>query len=249
MNRQPMPGQRVNAASTFAHVPGLAFPTKMHRLRAVYRVMAPPFQRPGYYGLAVEMRDDAEETVAIVLVNRLFRLPLIFREPLGVLTDIATTGALLAGMRTAAVHAAADAAAAVYKEAAAKGVPLIFCGQSLAGGLAQYQAATLERPRRDNAPHGFITFNAAHAAVSIEGLGRKPETIPGINFSKDRDPGVGPYSLLPNRAGVQVYIHADGSGGLTPGPGSFFSAALHPWEHFLTSFNKVELGKILQDLM
>ncbi len=250
MSTRPMPGQIVNANSTFAKVPGLTFPTDMRWLRAAHRVYAPPFWKSGYYGLALEMLDDGDKTIAIILVNRLFRLPLLFRDPLGVLTDVLTTGALLLGIRTTAVQAAARTAATLYEAARAKGVPLIFCGQSLAGGLAQYQAAATGCSRTgDGPPVGFITFNAAHVAASIEGLGGHPADVPGINFSKDRDPGVGPYSLLPNRVGVQVYIHADGSGGLTPGPSSLLSAILHPWEHFLMSFAKIDLGTILSTVL
>lgn len=128
-------------------------------------------------------------------------------------------------------------------------VPLITSGQSVAGGLSQYQVAAIinsfpwERPQV-----GFITFNAAQAAPSIERFGLKPGEIPGLNFSKDCDPDVGPRSLLPNHAGLQIYIRPDGSAGLSPGPHSLISALLRPWEHFLGSFKHVALGKVLWEL-
>jgi hypothetical protein len=58
---------------------------------------------------------------------------------------------------------------------------------------------------------------------------------------------VGPHSRLANEIGLQIYIHADGTAGLKPG-GSYAKAALNPHEHFLDSFNGLQLGKLLADL-
>jgi hypothetical protein len=131
MERQPAPGQLVDAASTFAKVPGLTFPTDMRKVRATYRVLAPAFPSFGYYGLGLEMLDGNGKPIAIILVNRLFRLPLIFREPFGVLIDAATTGALLSGIRIAPVRAAANTASLLYGKAAARDAPLIFSAANL----------------------------------------------------------------------------------------------------------------------
>jgi hypothetical protein len=245
----PVAGQLVDAASTFPSVPGFTSATDMSQLKATYRVAMPPLTGLGYYGLVLAQIDEGGNTVALHLINRLFRLPQILREPLGVMTDIVTVGGLLVGLQTPAVKAAAKAVQTAYQLAKEIGVPLITAGQSLAGGLAQYQVAALiytERPDRPVA--GFVTFNAAYIVASIEALGMKPGQVPGINFSKDRDPGVGPHSLLPNRVGVQIYIRPNGTGSLTPGPYSLFSALFHPWEHFLGSFARVELGNVLRDL-
>lgn len=241
-------GETVNCSSAFKSVPGLAWPTNMTPLKAAYRVAMPPLTGPGYYGLVLAMMDAEEREVAVLLINRLFRLPLIFHEPVGVITDVITTGGLLFGVRTGAIAAAMKAALAANERAQASGIPLITCGQSMAGGLAQFQIAALRSARAgDERLSGFLTFNAAHAAISIERFGLKPGSLPGINFSKDRDPGVGPHSLLPNRAGLQIYVNADRTGGLTP-RGGLFSALLHPWEHFLRSFDRVCLGKIIAKL-
>jgi hypothetical protein len=241
-------GEIVNASSAFASVPGFGGPTSLAPLKAAYRVAMPPLTGPGYYGLALAMMDDREHEVALLLINRLFRLPLVLRQPAGVFTDVITTGALLFGVRTGAIVAAMKAVLAAHARTQASGIPLITCGQSMAGGLAQFQIAALRSScaGRD-VPAGFLTFNAAHAAISIERLGLKPGSVPGINFCKDRDPGAGPHSLLPNRAGLQIYVHANGTGGFTP-RGSRLSALLHPWEHFLRSFDSVCLSKIVAGL-
>jgi hypothetical protein len=241
-------GETINRSSAFKTVPGLAGPTDLTPLKAAYRVAMPPLTGPGYYGLVLIMMDAGDREVAVLLINRLFRLPLIFNEPAGVMTDVYTTGALLFGVRTAAIDAAAMAVLAAHERAQRSSVPLMTCGQSMAGGLAQFQIAALRASCAGNEGlDGFITFNAAHAAISIERFGLKPGSIPGINFCKDRDPGVGPHSLLPNRAGLQIYIHADRTGDFTP-CGGHFSALLHPWEHFLGSFDRVRLGEIIAEL-
>jgi hypothetical protein len=95
---------------------------------------------------------------------------------------------------------------------------------------------------------GFVTFNAAYIVASSEALDMKPGQVPGVNFSKDLDPGVEPRSLLPNRVGLQIYIRPNGTGSLTPGPYSLLWALLHPWEHFLRSFESVRLCNVLRDL-
>ena len=220
----------------------------MSALKTAYRIAMPPLTGPGYYGLVLTMMDNGGREVAVLLINRLFRLPLILREPVGVMTDVYTTWALLFGVRTGAIEAAMKAVSAAHERAQSSRVPLITCGQSMAGGLAQFQIAALRASCAGNeGPAGFLTFNAAHAAISIERLGLKPGAIPGINYCKDRDPGVGPHSLLPNRAGLQIYVHADGTGGLTP-RGGLFSALFHPWEHFLRGFDRVCLNKIAAEL-
>jgi hypothetical protein len=248
MKTPPAIGQTINRSSAFGSIPGFGGPTNLSSLRAAYRIVMPPLIGPGYYGLALAMMDIVDREVALPLINRLFRLPLIFREPAGLLTDVMTTGALLFGVQTGAIAAAIKAVLAAHERAQASGIPLITCGQSLPGGLAQFQiAALLASITGNKGPAGFLTFNAAHAAISIERLGLKPGSIPGINFSKDRDPGVGPHSLLPNRVGLQIYIHAGGTGGFTP-RGTRLAALLHPWEHFLRSFDRVCLGKIVEDL-
>jgi hypothetical protein len=242
------PCETINQSSSFVSVPGFGGPTYLSRLKAVYRIAMPPLTGPGYYGLVLAMMDDGGQEVALLLVNRLFRLPIVLHEPAGVLTDIYTTGALLLGVRSGAIRAAMKAVQAAYERAQGSGIPLIACGQSMAGGLAQFQiAALLSSCAGNESLAGFLTFNAAHAAISIERLGLKPQAIPGINFSKDLDPGVGPHSPLPNRAGLQIYIHADGTGGFAP-RGSRLSALLHPGEHFLRSFDRVCFGKIIAKL-
>jgi hypothetical protein len=241
-------GETINRSSAFVSVPGFGGPTNLSSLKAAYRIAMPPLTGPGYYGLALAMMDTSDRELALLLINRLFRLPLIFHEPAGVMTDALTTGALLLGVRTGAIAAATKAALAAYERAQASRVPLIICGQSMAGGLAQFQIAALRSSHTGSDQlAGFLTFNAAHASISIERFGLKPGAIPGINFSKDRDPGVGPHSLLPNRAGLQLYIHAGGTAGFTP-RGTWLSALLHPWEHFLRSFDSVYLGKIIAEL-
>jgi hypothetical protein len=241
-------GETVNRSSAFKSVPGFAGPTDLTALKAAYRIAMPPLTGSGYYGLVLDMMDDGGREAAVLLINRLFRVPLIFHEPAGLITDVSTVGALLFGFRTAAIAAAMKAVSQAHERAQSSGIPLITCGQSMAGGLAQFQIAALRASRAGNEGlAGFLTFNAAHAAISIERLGLKPGAIPGINFCKDRDPGVGPHSLLPNRAGLQIYVHADGTGGFAP-RGGLFSALLHPWEHFLRSFDRVCLGRIIAGL-
>jgi hypothetical protein len=248
MKRRFALGETINQSSAFMRVPGFGRPTDLAALKAAYRIAMPPLTGPGYYGLVLTMMDAEEREVAVLLINRLFRLPLIFHEPIGVITDVITIGALLLGVRTGAIITAMKAVSSAHERAQGSGIPLITCGQSLAGGLAQFQIAAFRSSCAGNEGlAGFLTFNAAHAAISIERLGLKPGAIPGINFSKDRDPSVGPHSLLPNRTGLQIYIHAGGTGSFTP-RGTRLSALFHPWEHLLRSFDGVCLGKIIAQL-
>jgi len=194
----------------------------------------------GYWGLPVEMIDPTGRVLAVLLLNRLFRLPVIFHDPVGVATDILTVGALLSGSENGSLRAAEVAAAEAYRLASVKGVPLIVCGQSMSGAIAQYQVAKLSRT--SGPPVGFLTFNAANANVSVRRLGIDPPSLSGINFVKDRDPGFGPHSLLTNHTGLQIYIHGDGTGSLEPGGMPVVSAIFHPTHHLLASFQDVDLA-------
>ncbi len=93
----------------------------------------------------------------------------------------------------------------------------------------------------------FILFLSLLATVIVgaPAFAASPQAC----FSKDRDPGVGPKALFANRIGLQVYIHPDGSGGLSPGDGTLLDALLHPKEHFLMSFNDVSLSAALRPLL
>ncbi len=248
MATPPGPGQPVDSGSTFSKVPGFTTPTDMRPLVGNYTVAMPPLIGPGYYGLALTLGDDHGEPAALLLVNRLFRLPSVLRDPSGVLVDIFTVGALLVGVRTSSVVAATKAARAAFERARELGVPLITAGQSLAGGIAQYQIATLVHSEAEQPIAGFLTFNAAHVAASIERLDFEPTQVPGLNFSKELDPGVGPCSLLPNRVGIQVYISQGGKAAFEPGPSTLLAAVLHPREHLLRSFDRVDLCAALRDL-
>src|SRR5262249_14759105 len=156
------------------------------------------------HGLAVEMLDGKSEVAAVILVNRMFRLSLILREPVGFATDILTNAALISGVATRALDGAVAAARVAFALARSRGLPLITAGQSQAGGVAQLQIAALlddGGPRSSNA--GFLTISSAYAAASIERFRQRPRDLPGVNFASDHDLGVGPRGLLPNAAGVQ----------------------------------------------
>jgi hypothetical protein len=172
-------------------------------------------------------------------------MPIAHRDPLGLVTDVVTNGAMLAGLRTNAVADAAAAAESAYGDAASLGVPLITGGQSQAGGTAQLQAAQLQKQRPGGVPIGFVTLNAAHVLVSVRRLGLDGAAVDGINFSKDLDPGVGPKGRFANRVGFQVYIHRDGAGSRRPGETTLLDAVLNPREHFLDSFTAVSLTDAL----
>jgi hypothetical protein len=240
-------GEIIDATRGFRSVPGFARATALTPLRARYRVLAKPLDGDGCYGLAFEMLDENGEAAAAILVNRLFRLSLILREPIGLATDILTNAGLIFGVTTAALDRAMAAAEAASVAARARGVPLITAGQSQAGGVAQLQIAALARERGGSGLNaGFITISSAFAAASIERLGLQPRDLPGVNFSSDFDLGVGPHGLLPNPAGVQVYLHADGSAGLAPGRTMRLRALFHPRAHFLDSFMNLSLSDALR---
>jgi len=241
-------GQIIDAQSTFASVPGFAPPTPMHALRACYRIERVFDAHNGYYGIEFAALDDSGKVVAVLLLNRLFRLPVALQEPVGVLTDVVTIGAMLAGFETPALADAEAAAETAWGDAAVLGVPLIAGGQSQAGGTAQLQAALLLKQDPARAV-GFVTFNAAHALASVHRLGLAGEDVAGFNFSKDLDPGCGPKTLLANRIGFQIYIHRDGSGSTRPGDTTIFDAMAHPRQHLLDSFNDVSLAAALDSAL
>jgi hypothetical protein len=215
-------------------------------LKGRYRVLRPAFDRGGgYYGIEFAALDEAGATGAVLLANRLFRMPIAFEDPLGLATDVVTNGAMLTGIATAAVDDANAAADTAYADARQAGVPLITGGQSQAGGTAQLQVAYLQHRYGHDAPAGFVTMNAAHVLLSVKRLGLAGAEVHGVNFSKDLDPGVGPKALLANRVGFQVYIHPDGTGSRTPGDSTLADAVLHPREHLLDSFTDVSLTAAL----
>jgi hypothetical protein len=88
-------------------------------------------------------------------------------------------------------------------------------------------------------------MNAAPVTRSVRRLGLAPDAVPGINFAKDLDPGVGPHGLLPNGIGLQIFIHPDGTGSGEPGDQSIFAALRHPAQHLLAEFDHVSLTKAL----
>jgi hypothetical protein len=240
-------GDIVDAGSTFESVLGFAGPTSLSALRRRYRVIRAPFDRgQGYYGVALGALDDTGAVRAIILLNRLFRLPVICREPIGLATDVMTNGAMLLGFKTSAIMDAEIAAQETLAEAVVRGVPLITAGQSQAGGIAQVQIAYLQQRRRAAAvPFGFLTMNATYALPLIRRMGLSGGDVAGINFSKDLDPGVGPKAPFANRVGLQIYIHRDGTSGRVPGDVSYWLALLQPHEHFLESFDGVSLAAAL----
>lgn len=240
--------QIVDAQSTFASVRGFASPTPMQALKARYRIERVFDEGRGYYGIEFAALDEDGKVAAVLLLNRLFRLPIALHEPLGLLTDLVTNGAMMTGFETPALADAKAAAATAWDDAAALNVPLVIGGQSQAGGTAQLQAAFLQR-QDPGRPVGFITLNAAHALASVHRLGLAGEDVAGINFSKDLDPGFGPKALFANRIGFQVYIDRDGSGGARPGDTTIFDALLHPHQHFLESFNDVSLAAALDSAL
>ncbi len=243
-------GHTVDTRSTFRTVPVFAGPTSMTALRGRYQVVQPFDAGNGYYGIAFRALDGSGAVAAVLLVNRLFRMPVALQDPAGLATDLLTNGAMLAGIATRAIIDAEAAALSARAEAERHRVPLITAGQSQAGGIAQVQVAyLLGRDARGEVPVGFITFNAAHALRTVRRLGLAGDDVPGVNFSKDRDPGVGPKALFANRIGLQVYIHPDGSAGLSPGDGTLLDALLHPREHLLRSFNDVSLSAALRPLL
>jgi hypothetical protein len=123
-------------------------------------------------------------------------------------------------------------------------------GQSQAGGVAQLQVAYLTAKVARRPPvTGFVTMNAAHVVSSVRRLGLSPDAVNGINFVKDLDPGFGPHGVLPNRVGLQVYLHPDGTGSNRPGHQSAFAAWGHAKEHLLSTFNRVSLARALANVL
>ena len=246
-DKQPLhAGDIVDRTGGFKTVPGFAPPTDITGVAGRYRLLAPPFAAHYYYGLMFGLLGAADRVEAVLIASRLCRLPVVLHEPGGLGSDAWTDVGLMTGFRPASLKAALTFADQAKAEADRLGVPLIATGQSQAGGTAQLQVAHLVAAN-PKACTGFVTFNAACARASIRHVGLDPALVPGVNFAKDLDPLVGPHSNVSNEIGLQVYIHTDGTAGLTP-RGSYFQAALHPREHFLDSFNGLSLGKLLADL-
>jgi hypothetical protein len=244
-------GAIVDRTSGLSDVPGFADPTPMGHLAGRYRVVRPAFDRGrGYYGLLFEALDAQDRPIALILTNRLFRMPVALQQPAGLATDILTNAALAFDFETDGVTDALAAAETSHVAAAERGVPLIIGGQSQAGATAQYQTAWLEKQHGKSAvPVGFLTLNAAESLWSVRGLGLDADLVEGVNFSKDYDPGVGPHALFANAIGKQIYIHPDGTGGTAPGNYTILAALLHPHEHFLESFNAVSLDAALDPVL
>jgi hypothetical protein len=244
-------GSIIDRDKGFTEVPGFAAPTSMKALTGRYRLMRPPFDRGrGYYGLLFSALDAEDRPVALILTNRLFRMPVLLQHPDGFATDIVTNAALAFDFETNGVLDASAAADASYEAAAQLGVPLVLAGQSQAGATAQFQAARLQKSHADwPVPAGFLTLNAAEALLSVRGLDIDPGTVDGVNFSKDYDPAFGPHAPLANAIGRQIYIHPDGTGGSTPGDYTFLDAMLHPTEHLLETFDDVSLTDALHPVL
>jgi|GEM_PF-6135271 hypothetical protein len=244
-------GEIIDHDSGFAVVPGFAAPTSMQKLGGRYRLVGPAFDRGrGYYGQLFAALDAEDRPVALILANRLFRMPVLLQQPAGLATDILTNAALIFDFATDGTGDAAAAAEASYAEAALRGVPLLLAGQSQAGATAQVQAAILQRAHAGGTvPTGFVTFNAAEAVLTVRGLGLDADLVEGVNFSKELDPTFGPHTLLTNEIGRQIYIHPDATGDTSPGNETIFDAILHPREHFLDSFNEVPVAAALAPVL
>lgn len=244
-------GEIIDHRSGVANVPGFAAATNLTALTGRYRVIRSPFDLGnGYFGVELGALGPNDQVSSIFLINRLFRLPVLLQQPAGVATDIATNGAMLFGWQTNAVRDANAAATTALGDAEKLAVPLLTAGQSQAGGVAQLQAAYMAAtyPTRRVAT-GFITLNAAYVVSSVRRLGVALDRIEGINFSNDLDPGFGPHGLLPNKVGLQVYVHPNGSGSRVAGSETIYAAWLRPDQHLLSSFNKVSLSRILANLL
>jgi len=238
-------GRIVDGNSGFSSVPGFAEATAMAGLTGRYEILAAPKETNSYYGVLFGLLDASGAQRAIVLVNRLFRLPLLLQDPLGVVSDLGTNAGMLIGFGTSSLDTAFALANQGDQLARRLGVPFITAGQSQAGGTAQLQIASI---KDSSGSRGFVTFNATCSSRSVLRLGADPSRVPGVNFAKDLDPLVGPHSLLANDIGQQIYLHADGSWSLTP-KSSFLRAAFHPGEHLLSSFNQVHLSPILSSVL
>ena len=237
--------------SSLKSVPGFAGATDLRGLSGRYRVMRAPFDLGhGYYGIEFGALTPGNGISSILLVNRLFRLPIVLHQPIGVATDVATNGAMLFGWQSRSIKDANSAALTASGDATQLDAPLLTVGQSQAGGVAQLQVAylTAKASHRPSVT-GFVTMNAAHVDSSIRHLGLVLEAVNGINFVKDLDPGFGPHGLLPNRIGLQVYIHPDDTGSDRPGRQSAFEALEHPGEHLLSTFNRVSLARALANTL
>ena len=245
-HRLPNKGDIIDRHSGFAEVPGFAGSTDVRTMAGRYRVMRAPFDaRRGYLGMELGALETDGHVATLILANRLFRLPVLLQQPLGVMTDLGTNAAMLGGWRTDAIVDAEGAAAAALADAESLHIPLFTAGQSQAGGEAQLQAAYLIT-RHPRVITGFITLNAARVTASVDRLGLTSEQVGGINFVKDLDPGFGPHGLLPNHIGLQVYVHRDGSGGTAPGEQSFLSTWRNAKEHTLSAFDAVSLRIALE---
>jgi len=240
-------GDIIDRHSTLSKVPGFAGATDLSRLMGRYRVVRAPFDEGnGYFGVELGALEPDGHVSGLFLVNRLFRLPLLLQQPAGVATDIVTNGAMLAGWKTQAITDANHAAAIALTDAERLNVPLLTTGQSQAGGTAQLQAAYLANTKPGRlVSTGFVTLNAAYVVSSVRRLGIAPSAVGGINFTNDLDPGFGPHGLLPNKIGLQVYIHPDGTGTKAAGDQTFFAALRHPGQHLLSSFNAISLTNAL----
>lgn len=244
-------GDIVDRNSGLKDVPGFAGATGLKPLHGRYRVMRAPFDSGhGYYGIEFGALESDGRISSILLINRLFRLPIVLNQPAGVATDVATNGAMFFGWQSQAVKDANSAAVMASADAAKLAVPLLTVGQSQAGGVAQLQIAYLTAKAARRPPvTGFVTMNAAHVVSSLRRLGLSPDAVNGINFVKDLDPGFGPHGLLPNQVGLQVYIHPDGTGSDQPGRQSAFAAWRHAGEHLLSTFNQVSLAQALANTL
>ena len=244
-------GDIVDRHSSLKDVPGFAGATDLSGLRGRYRIMRAPFDLGhGYYGIELGRLESKDRISSILLINRLFRLPVLLHQPVGVATDVATNGAMFFGWQSQPVKDANSAAATAAADAAKLGVPFLTVGQSQAGGVAQLQVASLmARAARRPPVTGFMTMNAARVDMSVRRLGLDPNAVSGINFVKDLDPGFGPHGLLPNRIGLQVYIHPDGSGSGRAGRQSALTAWRHAGEHLLSTFNSVSLSEALANVL
>lgn len=240
-------GLLVDSRSGFASVPGFAAPTPLDALAGRYRLLRAPPRLNDQFGAILGLLDAEDRVRAVLLVNRLFRLPVLLQEPIGVARDLWTNAGLLLGFRPQSLAAALALAEDAWAEACRLNVPLIAAGQSQAGGMAQLQIAFLARRTAAAGRIGFVTFNATCSAVSVRRLGVDFAKLPGINFVKDRDPLVGPHALLANQIGLQLYVHADGSAGLQP-RSSYLAAMFHPREHALDSFDRVSLARALDSI-
>jgi hypothetical protein len=86
------PSPVIDARSGFERVPGFAAPTPMQGLVGRYRVLRAFDHGRGYYGIAFAALEGSDRAVALLLLNRLFRMPIAHRDPLGLVTDVVTNG-------------------------------------------------------------------------------------------------------------------------------------------------------------